>query len=284
LICAPLEERVRRVADAVLQACRTEIHALKPGNVSVHAGGHGMCAEDFFRSAEQIAPILANPDLAPGQRILRCVEATLREVGCNTNLGIVLLAAPLAQAALARQEGQPLREATAAVLAALDVHDAELAFAAIRLANPAGLGGSPQHDVHDAAQVNLLQAMRSAAARDRIAAQYATGFVDVFEVGVPAIRGYRARGADWEWSAVGCYLRFLAGFPDTHVLRKHGVQAAESLRKQAEIVETRFKACQNPQESVPLLVQLDAELKRGGINPGTSADLTVASLLVSYLE
>jgi len=277
-------DRVRHLADAVRRACRTEIHALKPGNVGLHADGHGMSARDFFHSADLVAPILGLPGLTLGERILRSVQATVGEVGCNTNLGIVLLAAPLAQAELRRDAGQSLHDATKEVLATLDVQDARLAFKAIGLANPGGLGKSPQHDVRAPATVTLLQAMASAAARDRIAAQYAQGYADVFGVGLPVINDARGRGVEEEWAAVACYLRFLASFVDSHVLRKHGVQAAEQLRKQAEIVETRFKACQNPQESVPLLAQFDAELKRGGINPGTSADLTVASLLASYLE
>ena len=36
---------------AYLEACALELRALKPGNVHVHAAGHGMTAADFERSA-----------------------------------------------------------------------------------------------------------------------------------------------------------------------------------------------------------------------------------------
>ncbi len=80
-------------------ACRAELQALKPGNVHVHAPGHGMTVEDFERSAEAAAPWVAAPGLGVGERVLRAVESTRAACGQNTNLGILLLAAPLAAAA-----------------------------------------------------------------------------------------------------------------------------------------------------------------------------------------
>jgi len=49
-------------------------------------------------------------------------------------------------------------------------------------------------------------------------------------------------------------------------------------------VETGFKACENPANAIALLQDFDNKLKRGGLNPGTSADLTVASLLAFHLD
>ena len=57
---------------------------------------------------------------------------TWAAAGCNTNLGIVLLCAPLA-AAVERRE--PLRTALHAVLGGLDVADAAAAYRAIARAN-----------------------------------------------------------------------------------------------------------------------------------------------------
>ncbi|MCG3201773.1 MAG: hypothetical protein NFCOHLIN_01643 [Gammaproteobacteria bacterium] len=266
------------VAATVREACRLEVQALKPGNVSVHAAGHRMHAHDFFRSAEAIAPVIALPGLTVGERILRSVEATIAEVGCNTNLGIVLLLAPLAHAVLEGDRGLGLRDRLGLVLRELTVADAVSAYRAIRLANPAGLGSSATQDVADAPTVTLLDAMRAAAQRDRIASQYASDYVDIFSVGVPAIASAAACGWGAEWTAVACYLRFASEFPDTHVVRKHGPERAEAVRARFRAVETHIKACDNPATAVPILLRLDNNLKEEGVNPGTSADLTVTSL------
>ncbi len=96
--------------------------------------------EDFLASAAAIGPVFAESGSEPlGCSIRRAVEATVRHTRSNTNLGIVLLLAPLARAA--RMAGErPLRDRLAAVLAATTVADARETFAAIRLANPGGLG------------------------------------------------------------------------------------------------------------------------------------------------
>lgn len=271
------------VERAVWSACITEIGALKPGNVSVYADGHGMKAEDFIRSAQHVASVMGTPGLSVGERILRSVELTRQAVACNTNLGIILLCAPLAQAAL-RQNGVPFRDSVRAVLRELDVRDAEYAYQAIRLAGPGGLGQSDRHDVHDTPTVPLLGAMAAAKERDRIARQYATGFEDVFDFGVPCLEEALAYWRSEEWAAVTVYLGYLARFPDTHIQRKFGPETAADVQRRTVRVEAQLQRCCRPEEAVPLLMQFDAELKQAGLNPGTSADLTVATLLVPRLE
>ncbi len=266
------------VAATVREVCRLEVQALKPGNVSVHAPGHRMVADEFFRSAEAVADFIALRGLSVGERILRSVEATSAAVGCNTNLGIVLLLAPMAHAVLANDARRGLRDALGLALRGLTVADAVAAYRAIRLANPAGLGSSATQDVAGVPTVTLLEAMRAAAQRDRIACQYATDYADIFALGIPAVASAEARGWGPEWAAVACYLRFASEFPDSHVLRKHGPEAAEAVRARFRAVETHIKACDNPDAAVPILLRLDKNLKEEGINPGTSADLTVTSL------
>jgi len=247
-----------------------------------------MRAEDFIESADAIAPILGSRGLSVGERILYCVEATQARVGCNTNLGIILLSAPLVSAVFVETEAQELRERLNIVLRGLDKSDARRAFEAIRLAGPAGIGWVTHHDVSRNPTVGLIEAMSAAQAWDRIAYQYAHGFRDVFDTGVPQLK-YCVRR--WEqypdpmvWATVGCFLRFMATIPDTHIRRKFGPRTADRARETAQIVETRFKACDNPLAAVELLRHYDNELKREGLNPGTSADLTVASLLALHLE
>jgi Triphosphoribosyl-dephospho-CoA synthetase len=273
-----------QLADAIESACAVEVRSLKPGNVSTHSAGHGMVAEDFFESARRIAPILAGEGLSVGTRILESVRATYHAVGCNTNLGIVLLCAPLAHAALLRDVQGPLRQRLAHVLEMLDVQDAARTFEAIHIAAPAGLGQSERHDVCAPPRVTLLEAMREARSRDRIAYQYASQFEDVFEFGAVRAQEALARWEREEWAAVVVYLGFLARFPDTHIVRKFGHAVAEAVRREGVAVESRVLACKDPEYAIPLLLEFDARLKASGINPGTSADLTVASLLVPRIN
>jgi len=273
-----------QIETVVREACRVDVEALKPGNVSIHSEGHRMRAEDFLRSADLIAPVMAQPGLSVGARIERAVDLTMTQVGCNTNLGIILLLAPLAQAALPPLSTGGLRERLRRVLRTLTVADAAAAYRAIRQAGPAGLGRFQTQDVGEEPSVTLLEAMRLAADRDRIARQYAQDYEDIFTLGVPALKQGWARGWGLAWGAVGCYLAFLARLPDTHICRKHGPGAAEKVRLEAVGVETDFKACENPATAYNKLLSFDNKLKQGGYNPGTSADLTVASWTACRLQ
>ena len=270
------------VAGAVWRACIEELEAPKPGNVSFASSGHGMEAADFVASARCTADVLGTPGLSLGERILQSVEATRATVGCNTNLGIVLLCAPLAQAALEGVPGRPLRARLGRVLAAAGIDDTERVFAAIRLAAPAGLGASRRHDVQSPATAPLLAVMREAGDRDRVARQYARCFEDVFEFGL----GELARGhARWSGvsAVVAIYLAFLARFKDSHIERKLGGVAAEGVRLEASRLVESLESSKSPEMNVEELARFDRSLKRRGINPGTSADLTVATLLAGNL-
>ena len=265
------------IPDAYRAACLAELQALKPGNVHVFADGHRMAVTDFERSADVSAPHVAAAGARVGARVRAAVEATTAAVGQNTNLGIVLLAAPLAAAA---ERLGPLRAALAGVLRDLDRTDAAAAFAAIRIANPGGLGRAPAHDIRDEPAVTLREAMAEAAGRDRIARAYVTDFADVWTVGLPALREADRRGLDPAWVASAVYLAFLSAFPDSHVARKHGLARAESVRQEAEGL--RRETALGP-DAAPALLAFDVRLKAEGINPGTSADFTVASLFAAVL-
>lgn len=269
----------KQVAQAFTAACRDELQALKPGNVHVFADGHRMTADDFLRSAEAAAGPLTEPGAKVGRRILGAVEATKAVVATNTNLGIILLCAPLAAAA----EGQPadLRIALARILADLDVEDAELAFRAITSASPGGLGAAERHDVRAPATVSLRAAMAEAAERDRIARQYVTDFADIFVTGADVLAAMRPLGRDWATTEV--FLAFLSAFPDSHIVRKHGAVKAEDVRRLAQGFRARMAAA-HPAQCTDKLLDWDRQLKRANINPGTSADLTVATLFVAHLH
>ncbi len=267
------------IAEAFIAACRAELEALKPGNVHVHGEGHGMTVADFETSAEAAAPHIARAGARVGARILAAVEATREAVGQNTNLGIILLAAPLAASAERIGKGA-LRRELGAVLAGLDREDASLCFRAIALANPGGLGTAPQHDVRAPAEVTLLEAMRLASARDRIAYQYISNYADVFESGLAAAQG----ATNPAEAGAKIYWRFLTTIPDSHIGRKFGAAKADAVCRLAAEIGKRLEATPDARGAhTLLLLKLDARLKAERLNPGTSADLTVATLFARGL-
>ena len=271
------------VAAAGQLACLLEVSAPKPGNVSPERHFHDTRYEDFLASAVAIGPALAAAGENPlGTTIRRAVEATLRWTRSNTNLGIVLLLAPLARAAL--REGAGLRERLRTVLAETTVTDAGEVYAAIRRARPGGLGEAKAEDVAGAPTVSLRDAMALAAERDAIAREYVTDFALTFETGVPAVLAARREGLAWSDTVVETYLALLDAAPDTHIARKLGAAEAVAISLQAR--EVRASGGTRSPEGRQALGVLDMELRdqRNRRNPGTTADLTCAALFVVILE
>src|SRR5436189_3144868 len=173
------------VATAAQLACLLEASAPKPGNVSPFASFRDATYEDFLASAAAIGPALvAAGERSLGATIRAGVEATARWAPSNTNLGLVLLLAPLARAAL-RPGDKPLRAQVTATLAATTVADARDAYAAIRSAAPGGLGRASEQDVAGTPTATLREAMALARYREAIAPEYATDFETTFEIGTP---------------------------------------------------------------------------------------------------
>lgn len=271
-------------AEAYLQACEMELRAYKPGNVSVHSAGHDMTVEDFRRSALASAPFLCDAKLSLGERVYRAVEATRAAVGCNTNLGIVLLAAPLLRAFELKAEREPLREALRRVLDNTTVADAEWVFRAICLAQPGGLGEAPEQDVRTAPRMVLQAAMRLAADRDRIAYQYSNYYTDIFDLAIPRYDDSLSRWDDEEWATVAVFVDLLKRIPDTHIGRKFGTRFTGMVAERMARIDAVLSGSDEPEQAKWLLDEVDAEFKARGINPGTTADLTVACLLVVRLR
>lgn len=267
-------------AAAFLQACALDVAVRKPGNVSQASPGHGMTAADFLASSEAAAPALVQPGPV-GARIEAAVAATWRRVGCNTNLGIVLLCAPLAAAVqqAARLDRPRLRTALQQVLGRLTVADAEAAYRAILQANPGGLGEAPEGDVRTPPTVTLRAAMALAAERDRIARFYAEDGAELFDVGLAA-RDAVAAPLTQAQTVQAIYLAWLASAPDAHIVRKHGSAVAQTVMQQAAPWWARARAGA-VLDADPAFATWDAALKAARINPGTSADLTVVTLMAA---
>ncbi|MEY2687415.1 MAG: hypothetical protein RL375_1613 [Pseudomonadota bacterium] len=290
------ERRAEQFRTAFITACDLDVAVRKPGNVSHASPGHGMTAALFEASARAAAGPLSQVGARVGERIETAMRATLAVAGCNTNLGIVLLAAPLARAWEIRRADQSLRQAVSEVLHGLDIADAAAAFRAIALTQPGGLGRVDDHDVASTPTVTLRQAMAAAAQRDRIAALYVDAgrpgeprpYAELFDLGLPAWLATMAA----DDSAAGqrashralqrVYLELLCAAADTHIVRKHGPQLAQSVIGAARHWWPR--ACTHEAlDADPAWAAWDEDLKRARINPGTCADLSVGTALLAGL-
>lgn len=296
-----------QAGEAFLWACAWDVAVRKPGNVSQASAGHRMQAAQFLASAQACAAALAAAGQPVGRRIEVAVAATQQAVGCNTNLGIVLLCAPLAaahelagQAPGAGGPVQRLRQAWQRAMDGLTVADAAAAFRAIAQARPAGLGQAAEQDVRQPPQVSLGQAMALAAGRDRVAAQYGNGAQALFETGLAALRHQPAAACkalldsptptateavedDRARLVQAVYLALLAGEPDSHIVRKHGSALAHSVMREALPWAKRSRAGETLGRD-PAFAAWDESLKARGLNPGSTADLTVATLMAARLS
>ncbi len=273
-----------QIIDAYKKACICDVEAFKPGNVSVYNAGHDMEVDDFLLSAEVSAEPITNPEYSLGEKIYYSVKATRDAVGCNTNLGILLLCAPVIQAAQQLQEKQSLRDALSYVLENTSVKDADWVFKAITLANPGGLGESAEQDVSERPDVTLFQAMEIAQNKDRIAKQYVTNYKDIFNFSILRYNDGLYRFKNQEWAAVFVFTGLLSKFPDSHIERKYGNEHSGWVLKKIIAVDDALLNTQNPEQLIPMLHEVDREFKAKGINPGTTADLTVATVFVVMME
>ena len=270
------------VAAAVQLACLLEAHAPKPGNVSPGRDFADVGYGDFVASAAAIgAPFSRVADVPIGALVREAVEATAKWAPSNTNLGILLLLAPLAKAALGPND---VRSNLAGVLETTTVDDAREVYAAIRLANPGGLGRAANQDVAREPTLPLRDVMRLAADRDGIAREYDTAFTATFDTGVPALRQARADGLGWDDAIVETFLTLLASAPDTHIARRAGLDRATSVSRLAVTVLSEGGVrSDNGRQSV---ARFDRSLRddRHSANPGTTADLTAAAIFVLLME
>jgi triphosphoribosyl-dephospho-CoA synthase len=279
------------VAAAAQLACLLEASAPKPGNVSGSAAFGDTAYEHYLASAAAIGAPLGRAGERPlGQTVLACIRETRQWVRSNTNLGIVLLLAPLARAAIRlapRTTGvapAELRKALANVLASTTVADARDVYEAIRVMSPGGLGTADDQDVADDPTVTLREAMQLAAGRDDIAREYVTDFETTFETAAPALNDALRAGLDWSDAVVEAFLTLLAARPDTHIARRGGAALALSVSAQARSVlaEGGVRTAGGRRA----IASLDDMLRHDGnlANPGTTADLTAAAIFVVLLS
>ena len=149
---------------------------------------------------------------------------------------------------------------------------------------PGGMGQVEHEDVSNDPTVTLLEAMHMSADRDQIAEQYSTGYKGIFEHNLPTYREFLDKWGSPEWAATAVFLSQWLRQPDSLIIRKKGLLKAREINDMIAPLASQVLASKDPMEYKPSLLSLDSELKNIGINPGTTADLTVATLFVAMLE
>lgn len=273
-----------RVARAVWSSCVADVRLLGTGRTPVRRTDTDISKDDYHSSAQAVAPVLSGDHASVGERILAAVQATRGAVSMDTNLGILLLAAPLVHALLTDVEGITLRERLTRVLAELDHNDANLAWQAVCIADPDGAAEHPLALTCHAAELSLRQIMEAQADSNRIAYQYAHDYTDIFAFALPRLRQARAKWQRSEWPLAMVYLGLMARFPDSHVVQQHGMDTANSLRKRVAPLSEALWNAPHPAAHQPALNTLYADLERANVHPRTSADLAVATLLAARLQ
>ncbi|MCA9148457.1 MAG: triphosphoribosyl-dephospho-CoA synthase [Planctomycetales bacterium] len=281
-------------------SCLLEVAAPKPGNVHRGADFPDMTLQDLLASAVAIGPALElAPDHGVGATALAAIQATRQVTHANTNLGIVLLLAPLA--CVSREIS--LSDGIHSVLSALTANDCADVYQAIQLASPGGL--NPQEVQLHADEVttirtnnaaenqqvadrgrslpnDLLSAMRQAADWDLIAQQYVTDFALVFESIVPWLMATPQLSLSDR--IVRTHVRLMSEFPDSLIARKCGQSVARESAANAAAVLRAGEAHESNYHDA--LADLDFWLRSDGNrrNPGTTADLIAAGLFVLLRE
>ena len=270
------------VGQCATLACLLEATAPKVGNVHRGADFDDLVFPDFVASAVAIGPVFEQAtELGLGRTVLGAVSATRRVVGTNTNLGMALVLAPLA---LVPHAERLTTTAVAPVLRNLTADDCRLAYEAIRLAQPGGMGQVQAMDIAEEAPRDLLAAMQAAAQRDLIALQYVESFRLVLEELLPALLAGRNRGWSLTESIVHTHVALIAERGDSLISRKGGAELA----RQASTIAKQVLACGCPgdEEYYAALSDFDFWLRSDDNrrNPGTTADLIAGALFAGLRD
>lgn len=147
-------------------------------------------------------------------------------------------------------------------------------------------------------EISLYDWMEVSAGWDGIARAMTSGLEASMEVGLPALKEAYEKTGDINVAIVHSYLGILSEYPDTFIARKIGLEETPNIAKAVEMGMEKAKEISGRSGSVleaggltteegrKELRGLDKDLQGedGGLNPGTTADLTAVSIMVALLQ
>ena len=303
----------RRVARCAQLAMLLEVSAYpKPGNVHrlrdfretryEHFLVSSCVAADYFRAAairglKASVGLLDFSEIGVGRLIEACMREVIREQrGGNTCLGTVTMLMPLSAAsALTMLEGGDmygdLRANLSLVLRSTTPRDAVAFYNAIKVAKP-NIGRSKWLDAFDESSkrvilergITLYQIFEYASKYDTVAREWVTDFEVTFKLGAPYMQKLLDEGYDINAAIVHTFLKILSEIPDTLIVKKAGLEKALEVSRMArEVLEAGGL---RTQEGRRLLADMDFKLREEDhlLNPGTTADITAASIMLVLLR
>ncbi len=235
-------------------------------------------------------------ELNLGNSILECIKETQRwQNGGNINLGMLLLLNPISAAAAILLEREKIRidklkDMISKVVRNTTPEDAVKLYKAIEICQPGGLGEVKDFDVTKKTStskilrenVNLYKIFEISSAWDNISAEWVSGFKITFEIGVPFFQKTYEDTLDVNVATVDTYLHVLANVSDTLIKRKSGDEKARLISKKAKQIMDGGGMRKMEQEIKHFDDYL--QMESGKLNPGTTADLTAAIIMVNLLD
>ena len=265
--------------NAYLFACKKDIELIKPGNVNIKSPHSDTNAEDYLESSLLSSKELFKPDYSLGERILNSIKITRSKIKTNTNLGIILLCAPIIHACI-YFNNLTMREGIKKTLSSSTVKDTQDLCMAINISAPGGLGTREIYDTASKPTVNILEIMNHSASYDRISYQYSHDYSDIFDFIIPRLVFLNKKHNSLDISLSLMFMEILAKIPDSHISRKFDDKIAKKTSNNASDLLKILDREYSPDYLADRLNNLDYEYKKKGINPGTTADLLVASLMI----
>jgi len=286
------------IAQAVQIASLLEASAAKPGNVYPTKNFKDLNYHHFLYSSAAVFPAFLNlENKSVGKIILEGVKQTHSFIKTNTNLGILLLIAPLAAAyAGLRKKNlvktdnkeelkQLLQQEISLILNNLTRKDAELAYEAINYSKAGNLAEVEDGDIKDRVELTLYQAMKLAQNRDQIAAEYVNDFSFTFNFAYPVFKKNQKKFSKLNDVIIQSYLEILAEHPDTLIARKWGNDFAVEISEKTKKLLNKLKNITDYKIRKQEIQKFDKYLrsKEEKINPGTTADFIAAVIFLEIL-
>ncbi len=267
-------------------ACKLDAFSIKPGNVFINNPAYGMTHTDFLRSSIACSEIICQKNLDIGIKTYECVKSSIDLVGCNTNLGIILLCVPIVQALFIDNNHRFSQNNLKYVIQSIDRKQTKYIYEAINLAKAGGMGKKDIYDLNDSKNKDftLLEAMKYASTYDYIANEYCNNFDNIINIISINWRNYLKYMSDAEAATTATFLNLIKSVPDTLIARKFGKSKAIEVSERFIQIADEYCSLKNPKKLNKMLLLLDSELKIQELNPGTTADVVVAGIFLSCLD
>jgi triphosphoribosyl-dephospho-CoA synthase len=243
----------------------------KPGNVDRCHDYPDTRLEHFLASTILVRPVFEKAEAGEGsvgQLIKDAVRATNVHSGGNTHFGAFLLLIPLLMGKTLKGAQEVIEQTT--VDDAVTFYEA-FALTRVRLNDHFELDVNDPHTLAALRKrgLTLKDVLTLSAPRDMVAREWTNGFA-LTDTGAQLLKAHGCGRA----SIVAAFLELLATEMDTFVIKKHGEEVAREVLQHAREVK----------EGLQSMAAFDETLIARGINPGSLADILIASIYLALGE